>query len=464
MIVNQKSIYYLRLFTDLLLLNAAFLIAAWLAQSWQILMERNFMFILLMALNFLWYFTANVVGFYDDFDSRSFSFQFTNIIKIITVQAIASVFFIFLVKEDLFTRNFIIIYSVLLMIVISTRIQLIRGIIRKIRGRQKNLRNTIIVGAGEVGQNFNDTIIKNSELGYHLVGFLDDNPINNSGNVIGSTTDLDKMLSNYKIDEVIAALPISDSEKLDKIIKSCNRHAVSVHIIPDYFRFVSKKFKVTMLGNMPIISVRDEPLSEIHWRFAKRTFDIFFSVLVSAFILSWMIPLFYLINKSSSGGKVLFVQDRIGTKNKIFKCYKFRTMKEGNDLKFQPVTKNDPRVTKLGLFLRKTNLDELPQFLNVVKGDMSVVGPRPHPIAFNEVYTEMVDEIKLRSRVKPGITGWAQVHGFRGDVVDYEENKKRTLKRIEFDIWYIENWSFWLDVQIILLTIWQMLKGNKEVI
>jgi putative colanic acid biosynthesis UDP-glucose lipid carrier transferase len=129
---------------------------------------------------------------------------------------------------------------------------------------------------------------------------------------------------------------------------------------------------------------------------------------------------------------------------------------------FQPAVKGDARVTKTGGFLRKSNLDELPQFINVLKGEMSVVGPRPHPIAFNEVYSQIVDEIKLRSLVKPGITGWAQAHGFRGDVPDAEENRKRTLKRIEFDIWYIENWTFWLDIQIILRTVWQMLKADTK--
>jgi lipopolysaccharide/colanic/teichoic acid biosynthesis glycosyltransferase len=133
-----------------------------------------------------------------------------------------------------------------------------------------------------------------------------------------------------------------------------------------------------------------------------------------------------------------------------------------NKEKYQPTVENDPRVTRIGAFLRKSNIDELPQFLNVLKGEMSVVGPRPHPVSFHEVYKKMVEEIKIRTWVKPGISGWAQVHGFRGDVLDYEENKRRTIKRIEYDLWYIENWSLWLDVQIILLTLWQMIKGDTK--
>jgi putative colanic acid biosynthesis UDP-glucose lipid carrier transferase len=177
------------------------------------------------------------------------------------------------------------------------------------------------------------------------------------------------------------------------------------------------------------------------------------------FILSWLFPILYVVVKVSSKGSALFKQDRIGADNKKFSCYKFRTMIITPDAeKYNPLTENDSRVTRAGKFLRKSNLDELPQFINILKGEMSVVGPRPHALPFNQVYEKMVSEIKIRSWVKPGITGWAQVHGLRGDAQDYDENKIRTKKRIEYDLWYIENWSFWLDIQIILLTIWQMIK------
>ena len=159
------------------------------------------------------------------------------------------------------------------------------------------------------------------------------------------------------------------------------------------------------------------------------------------------------------------MQERIGARNKKFKCYKFRTLyEESSSADFKPVIENDPRITPVGRFLRKSNIDELPQFFNVLKGDMSIVGPRPHAIPYDDKYGKFVEEIKLRHSIKPGITGWAQIHGLRGDVEDEEENKKRTSKRIEYDLWYIENWSFWLDVQIILQTIWQMLRGRTKAI
>jgi lipopolysaccharide/colanic/teichoic acid biosynthesis glycosyltransferase len=196
----------------------------------------------------------------------------------------------------------------------------------------------------------------------------------------------------------------------------------------------------------------------------KRTFDFFFSLLVTVFILSWMIPIIFILSRFFSKGSVFFIQKRIGTKNKKFNCYKFRTMlpEEESDVTYKPVVANDPRITMLGRFLRKSNMDELPQFINVLKGEMSVVGPRPHAVPYDDIYGKVVDEIRLRHNVNPGITGWAQIHGLRGDVADKEENEKRTKKRIEYDIWYIENWSFTLDVQIILITIWKILRGKTE--
>jgi putative colanic acid biosysnthesis UDP-glucose lipid carrier transferase len=468
MIVNQRSNYYLRLFSDLLLLNIIFVVSAILAQSLQTLMTRNYMFILLAGLNFLWYFTSNVNEFYEDNNLRAFSYQFNNILKNTFVQITAAILFIFIAKEDLFTRNFIIIYAFLLIVFISIRINIFKILLGKLRFTDKNLQNIVIIGSGEVARNFYSSTIKNRQFGYNFAGYLDDiDEENSQSELIGKIDDLEKFIELKHINEVVVALPISAFERLDHIIKVCNRHAIRVHIIPDYFRFVSKKFRISMFENFPIITIRDEPLAETHWRFIKRSFDILFSMLIIIFFLSWLIPLIAIFVKIFSGGNVFFVQNRVGMKNKTFKFYKFRTLitqKEIESESYSPVTLGDSRITKIGSILRRTNLDELPQFFNILKGDMSVVGPRPHYIPYNKVYSEIVDEIKLRSRVRPGLTGWAQVHGLRGDAPDPIENERRTKKRIEYDIWYIENWSIWLDIQIIILTIWQMIKGETKAV
>lgn len=464
MLTNRKSIYYLRLFLDLIILNTSFIVAAILAQSFQILIYKPHMFILLAGLNFLWYFVSNVINFYEDFSTKYFVYRFTNIVKIVFVQVFTTVLFVFFVKELLFTRNFIIFYTVFLLIFISLRVQIVKYLLVKIRGKEKNLRNVLIIGAGDTGRNFQLMLKEHSDLGYNTIGFIDNHK--DGENILGNIKDMEQIITERNVEVVVIALPFSESFHLDEIIAACSRLAVRTHIIPDYLSVTSKKFQVNVIGDFPIITVRNEPLAEAHWQFIKRIIDIVFSVLVFIFVLSWLFPLISFLNKISGNGSTLFVQDRLGVKDQIFQCYKFRTMyiKSENKNTYQPTYEGDPRVTKIGRFLRKSNIDELPQFINILKGEMSVVGPRPHPLPYNEFYKQIVDEIKIRSWVKPGLTGWAQVHGYRGDVVDEEENKKRIMKRIEYDLWYIENWSIWLDIQIILLTIWQMIKGETKAI
>jgi putative colanic acid biosysnthesis UDP-glucose lipid carrier transferase len=327
MITNKRSFLYIRLFSDLLILNGSFILAAVIAQSFDLLITRSYMFALMAVLNFVWYFFSNVLNFYDDFNTKYFSFQFINIIKNTIAQAVVSVFFIFLVKEDLFTRNFILLYSGFLLLFISLRVQVLRFIVRQVMGREKNLRNLIIIGAGELGRNFHELISSHNDLGFNFIGYLDnihDDKIDND--LLGKIERLEEVISERNIDEVVIALPIYESSQLNDIVKVCNRHAVRTHIIPDYFKFISKKFKVNILGDLPIITIRDEPLAEFHWRFIKRSFDIVFSILVIIFLLSWFIPLIYFLNLIYSPGSVIFKQDRIGADNKIFKCYKFRTM------------------------------------------------------------------------------------------------------------------------------------------
>lgn len=461
MFFKQRSIYTLKLASDLFFLNASFILSGILAQSLNILILRKYMLVLLVILNFVWIITSEMFDFYEDFDPTNLSYQFIKIIKNTLVQTFACVFFIFVVKEDLFTRNFIVYNFSILSFFIFLRIVILKKVFSYFRSTGKNIRNLAIIGAGDLGYNFLTTIKSNPEYGYNFVGFIDNDL--SAENVIGSADNLDTLIQQKKIEEAVIALPNTDFALIEEIIRVCNRNAVRAFIIPDYFKFVSKKFRISQFGNFPIITVRNEPLEELQWRFVKRTFDIAAAGMATIFILSWLFPIIILLQKLTSRGPIFFLQDRIGINNKPFKCFKFRTMHINSDGKnFTPTDKDDPRVTKLGKFLRKSNLDEIPQVLNVLLGDMSIVGPRPHMMAFNNVYKEVVEEIKLRTLVKPGITGWAQIHGLRGDAVDAAENKIRIKKRIEYDIWYIENWSLTLDIQIIMLTAWQMLTGKTK--
>lgn len=461
MIVNQRSIYFFKLLSDVLLLNCAFLISAVYSQSWEILLGRYYMFFLLIGLNLLWIVTSNYLNFYDDFLSRNFPVLFINILKNSLLQFIITITFIFLVKEDLFTRYFIVYFFILLILLITLRVIIFRKILKFLRRKGKNVRDLIIIGEGETAENFKKLILSNPDFGYNLKGFITGGSCNNSEEYLNN---LENTFITAKVDEAVIAIPEESRNLLEGIIKVCDKYAVKVHIIPDYYNLVSRRFQISSFGDFPIITTRREPLSEVQWRILKRIFDIFFSFLVVILILSWLIPLMFLISIIFNKGNLFFIQDRLGTKNKKFKCIKFRTMKHEKNKtdEFKPATENDPRITKIGGFLRKYNLDELPQFINVLIGDMSVVGPRPHAVAYDNLYSKIVDEIRIRQNVKPGITGWAQIHGLRGDVIDENENRKRTKRRIDYDIWYIENWSFWLDIQIILITVWQMIVGKSR--
>jgi len=464
MIVNQRSIFLYKLLSDLLLLNCAFLISAVYSQSWEILLEKYYMFFLLIGLNLLWIVTSNYLNFYDDFFSRNFPVQLTNILKNSLLQLIITITFIFLAKENLFTRYFIIYYFVLLVLFISFRVIIFRKILKYLRRKGKNVRNLVIIGEGELAQSFQEMIQSNPDFGYSFKGFV----WVSTGDIQIDLEELVESLENtfttIKVDEAVIAISEGSRHILETIIKVCDKNAVKVHIIPDYHNLVSKRFQLSSFGEFPIITARREPLNEVQWRLVKRAFDIIFSFIVTIIILSWLYPLIFIISLIFDRGPVFFLQDRLGTKNNKFKCIKFRTMKyeKVHVDEFKPVVENDPRITKVGKFLRKYNLDELPQFINVFIGDMSVVGPRPHAISYNDLYSKIVDEIRLRQNVKPGITGWAQIHGLRGDVTDEEENQKRTKQRIDYDVWYIENWSFGLDIQIILLTVWQMVVGKSR--
>jgi putative colanic acid biosynthesis UDP-glucose lipid carrier transferase len=462
--IHRQSLYILRFSADVLCLYLAFLPAASFVYSQTDQTLDSGDYFLILSLILVWSFSARVTGLYDEFRSRNFSYELIVVIKNILIQFIAAVCILFLLRDIALSRTFVFLYSAIGLIAITIERFLLRRTLNWLRRHGRNLRQILIVGAGEVGRTFYETILLNPHFGYRLVGFLDDQMKPGlNGQYLGSIDSLDTVLSHNAVDDVIVALPNYAMERVGDVVRICANHTTRVKIIPDYFRFVSDKFEISVFGKFPVISVRKDRLDEPHWYILKRIFDGIFAFLLFVFILSWLIPIIALVVKLSSRGPVFFKQERWGRDNKKIKCYKFRSMvAESNDLDenghYRQACPNDPRVTKIGKFLRKTNLDELPQFWNVLKGEMSVVGPRPHPIPLNLESKDVIQNYMQRHLVKPGITGWAQVNGFRGQTKDSDLMQKR----VDHDIWYIENWSFWLDLQIIFLTVWQMLKWNTR--
>jgi putative colanic acid biosynthesis UDP-glucose lipid carrier transferase len=232
---------------------------------------------------------------------------------------------------------------------------------------------------------------------------------------------------------------------------------IVIKFIPDSKVIFSKNMKIDYYELFPVLSLQKSPLDSIYVEYFKRLFDIFFSLFVIIFLLSWLTPLLGLLIKLESTGPVFFRQSRPGLNQEEFKCFKFRSMQMNHTTEIE-ASRNDPRVTKIGKFIRKTSIDELPQFFNVLVGDMSVVGPRPHLWAQNKTYGRRIKKYMIRHHVKPGVTGLAQVKGFRGEI----ETEDDMVNRIKFDVFYIENWSMWMDVKIIIQTIVNIFKGEEK--
>lgn len=462
--IYRTFFYFFRITTDIIIIIGAFLIAATMTvASFNLLYSTNAK-LLLLSLMIIWFFATKSTGLYLEFRSRNLSYELINVAKNIIVLFVATIIILFLLKEETLSRNFVVFFTSFALVLLSVEKFLFRKVLNILRKRGRNLRNLLIIGAGEVGVDFYDLVTKNAHFGYRLMGFLDDSEKKFlNGQYLGKIDELEKVLSRGTVDDVIIALPNYAMDRLENVIKTCERHTTRVRIIPDYFKFVSSKYNVSMFGRFPIITIREDRINELHWRMVKRGFDFAFTSLLYLLIFIWLWPLIALMIKLTSPGPVFFKQERWGRDNKKFITYKFRSMKTDcvtidDKGKYKQATKNDPRVTLIGRILRKTSFDELPQFWNVLKGEMSIVGPRPHPTPLNIESKDKIHLYMIRHLVKPGITGWAQVNGYRGET----ENPALMQKRVDNDVWYIENWSLWLDVQIVLLTVWRIITGDPN--
>ena len=333
----------------------------------------------------------------------------------------------------------------------------IRNLLHGLRKRGFNTRTVVIVGTGDVGARLADSIASAPWMGLNLMGFYDNQPKQMDGPqsgwrapVLGGLDDLIRDVRQHRIDKVYITLAMSHESSIQELVKALSDSTASVYWVPDVFMFDLLHSRSEHINGLTSISLVESPL-EGYSRFIKRLEDIVAASLILMLIAVPML-LIALAIKLTSPGPVLFRQTRYGLDGKAIMVWKFRSMSvQENGAVVTQASRNDARITPLGGFLRRTSLDELPQFFNVLKGDMSIVGPRPHAVAHNEQYRKQVSGYMLRHKVKPGITGWAQVNGWRGETNTLDKMQKR----IEFDLEYIEHWSVWLDLKIILLTVFK---------
>lgn len=423
--------------------------------------NKNYLPIVLVF-NLIWLLSANISGLYEDVLNKDSISTYRSVFKtyIIFVALICVTIIIIIgTKAYFITRSYLFCSIALFGFLLGLWKLIFLSIRKGDRRMLMDKRNVIIVGAGRSGVDLYHYFKHNPERGYNMIGFFDDKPerVTVPGMFLGRTDECVRYVMNNHVHEIFCALPSSEASSIERLMLEADKNLIRFKIVPEYYSYTNRPTLIQTFGNIPIISLRPEPLESVLNRFFKRLFDICFSLFIIVFVLSWLYPILAIIIKLQSKGPVLFVQQRSGRANESFNCYKFRSMRVNNDSDHKQATKDDNRTTRIGRFIRRTNLDELPQFFNVLMGDMSIVGPRPHMVKHTEQYSKLIEKYMVRHFLKPGITGWAQVNGLRGETRTVEAMEQR----IEFDVWYLENWSFLLDLKIIFLTVWTTVRGDK---
>lgn len=365
-----------------------------------------------------------------------------------------------IMKVDNFSRLYLLLcYVVFISLTMGWRLTL-RFCVKMYRRSGKNLHHTVLIGDGDNMVELYHTLT-DLTYGYRILGIFYDKDNGNYPAGIpyrGTIQQLFDWLPGQSVHELYCGLPSSRKEDILAIMNYCENNLIRFYSVPHVRNYIKRQLQLELLGEVPVLSIRTEPLQNPLNRLIKRTFDL----VVSTLFLLTIFPILYIvvgiIIKITSPGPIFFKQERHGENGKVFKCYKFRSMKVNAQSDTLQATKNDPRKTKFGNFLRKSNIDELPQFINVLKGEMSIVGPRPHMLKHTEEYSQLINKYMMRHLVKPGITGWAQVTGFRGETKELSQMEGRVRR----DLWYIENWTFLLDIRIMVKTVTNMFQGEKN--
>lgn len=378
--------------------------------------------------------------------------ELTQIFTANTLGALAFLVCIAAFKISDFSRGLIGIFYFVNIILGFIEKSAIRWGLRHFRRKGYNLKHILLVGYSRAAEEYISRIVANPQWGYVVRGILDDHvprgTMYKGAKVIGCIDNIDMILESSKLDEIAVTLSLSDYDRLEELVGMCEKSGVHTKFIPDYNSLIPNKPYTEDLNGLPVINIRYVPLTNTVNALAKRVVDIILSG-VGIIVLSPFLLVVAIIIKCTSKGPVIFKQERVGLHNKTFNMYKFRTMYV-QDVKEEAkawTTKDDPRITRVGKFFRKTSIDEFPQLFNILKGDMSIVGPRPERPQFVEKFKEEIPRYMIKHQVRPGLTGWAQINGFRGD--------SSIRKRIDCDIYYIENWSMLFDFKIMILTIFR---------
>ena len=446
----------------LLLLNAFFY---W----WKIDFSNNPYFYL--YLNVVWLLIASFSKIY----SFNRNIKTTKVAKQLTIQFVVFTLSVYAFyswsKEIVHLTNLTKLLLTIYTTIIVFRIVYFSAL-RRYRIKGGNFKKVVFIGSNAGLQPMADFMMNRYDFGYKIMGFFSnkENPNlsyndyskskNKKGELdfLGNVDAVFDFVVENNIEEIYCSLSEVSQENIKKILDFGDSNYIEIKLIPDSHNVLSKNMHLEYYGLVPVLSPRELPFDKPFVKFFKRLFDIVFSLAVIVFVLSWLSPLLYILIKKESKGPLFFKQVRDGLKGGDFICYKYRSMGVNNRSELDQTTKGDARITKIGKFIRKTSIDELPQFFNVLKGEMSVVGPRPHMLSQSELFVKIVDKYMVRHFVKPGITGLAQVKGYRGEIASDQD----IINRVKYDIFYIENWSFIMDINIIIRTIINVFSGEEN--
>jgi putative colanic acid biosysnthesis UDP-glucose lipid carrier transferase len=443
---------------DLFALNTVFFVLTMQMNRIAAGLEYQYIILFFIA-NLCWLFSAYVNAVYINDNYFNFELFAKQSLKAFILFIIIILLFIFLYNYN-YSRLFVVLNFVGFGgTILVTRLLFLLMVFYLKKGN-KFSKKIVILGYNDLSKRLVNHFLLHSR-NLSMEGYFEDQQMVHETSffpILGNRKDCISYAIENGITEIYSTLSPERHPYVYELAQSAETNMIRFKFVPDFHLFVNRNIHIDFVEDIPILSLRSEPLEDIAARIQKRFFDIAFSFLVIVLVLSWLLPILAIVIKLNSRGPVFFVQLRSGKNNKPFKCFKFRTLRVNKEADIKQVTLNDTRMTKVGSFLRKTNLDELPQFFNVLMGTMSVVGPRPHMLRHTEDYSRILNEYMIRHFVKPGVTGWAQVNGFRGEI----KKEEQLRKRIEYDIFYMENWSLWLDLRIVFLTVYVTAKGDKN--
>ncbi len=453
----SKLFRYLQLGFDLVALIAAFLLAGFLRFD-DLRVENqeyyNYYVQLFVFINFAWLLVAAMLNSHVFYPALEIRKSIGKLFNTIIIHASVLALLLVSLKGYYYSRLFFTyFYIAFVPFVLLTRVIIIYRL-RHFLAKESNAKPILLLGDNLAAKNFKAETILHPEYGLKVTGWFGQK---NNKDLTGSLEDAEAWLAKNKVAEIYYALPAED-ETLKKWLKIAEGNLIRFRLLPSLGLKTIGNSTIQMLGDIPVLVLRKEPLEFKHNRLIKRLFDLFFSLSVILFIFPWLFPMIMLAIKLTSKGPVFFTQERSGINNKVFTVFKFRTMVVNSLADHVQATKNDARITKVGAFLRTHNLDELPQFINVLLNQMSVVGPRPHMLNHTEEYRAIIDTFMVRHFIKPGITGLAQSRGLRGDTSEPEKMQER----VKSDVYYLENWSILLDLKIIFDTAFNMLMGRSS--